>query len=94
MLSGFDENIKPRLDRTPYIRLPLDTIPEQRILVYKYLTDDFLNIAKKAIPIRAKRRIIRDSLRGKLLSYMTDILSILVIRFKRSSLRYMAKLEC
>lgn len=36
MFSNFNDLIKPRLGDSPYIRLPCDSIPNERILVYKY----------------------------------------------------------
>ncbi|OBT74544.1 hypothetical protein VF21_07538 [Pseudogymnoascus sp. 05NY08] len=64
ILSNFNEKIRPQLRESPYIRLPCDTIPDQRVFVYKYLTDDFLSLVKKQISMRARKRILRDSLRG------------------------------
>ncbi|PKX93466.1 putative calcium/calmodulin dependent protein kinase [Aspergillus novofumigatus IBT 16806] len=44
--TNFIERIKPQLPESRYIRLPCDTIPGHRILVYKYLTDNFLHLKK------------------------------------------------
>ncbi|GAD96440.1 calcium/calmodulin dependent protein kinase, putative [Paecilomyces variotii No. 5] len=60
----FNKEIKPRLAHAPYIRLPCDHIPGQRILVYQYLTYDFLRLVQKRIPIRSRKKILKDSLRG------------------------------
>ncbi|KAI9681343.1 MAG: hypothetical protein M1817_002626 [Caeruleum heppii] len=66
IFSGFNEDILPRLhsDASPHLRLPFDTIPDQRILVYRYLGDDFLSLIRKAIPMRTRRQILKASLRG------------------------------
>ncbi|KAI4125377.1 MAG: hypothetical protein LQ347_005397 [Umbilicaria vellea] len=64
IFSGFNEKIWPRLPDSPYIRLPSDTIPDQRIFVYKYLTDDFLSLVKKQIPMHARKQILKASLHG------------------------------
>ncbi|KFY90857.1 hypothetical protein V500_04927 [Pseudogymnoascus sp. VKM F-4518 (FW-2643)] len=64
ILSNFNEKIRPQLRESPFIRLPWDTIPNQRIFVYKYLTDDILSLIREQISIRARKRILRDSLRG------------------------------
>ncbi|KFY10985.1 hypothetical protein V491_07379 [Pseudogymnoascus sp. VKM F-3775] len=47
-----------------YLRLMRDTIPEQSILIYDYATDHLLNLAQKEIPLAARKRILRDALRG------------------------------
>lgn len=63
--SGFnDDDIWPRLRESVYIRLPCDTIPDQPIFVYKYLTDDFFSLIRKEIPMKARKQILKDSLRG------------------------------
>lgn len=64
IFSGFNESIRPRLRENPYIRLPSDTIPGQSIFVYRYLTDDFLSLVRKQIPMQAKKQILKASLRG------------------------------
>ncbi|KFY25144.1 hypothetical protein V493_04808 [Pseudogymnoascus sp. VKM F-4281 (FW-2241)] len=64
ILANFNEKIRPQLPESPYIRIPWDTIPDQRIVVYKYLTDDFLSLIRKQISMRARKRILQDSLRG------------------------------
>ncbi|RFU28457.1 hypothetical protein B7463_g7894, partial [Scytalidium lignicola] len=64
ILSGFNEKIRPQLHESPYIRLPWDIILGQRILVYKYLTDDFLHLVRKQIPMRARKQILKACLRG------------------------------
>ncbi|KAK0112935.1 hypothetical protein ONS95_014653 [Cadophora gregata] len=64
IFSAFNENIRLRLPRSPRIRLPLDTIPEQRIFVYKYLNDDFLSLVRKRISVRARKEILKATLQG------------------------------
>ncbi|KAH9211828.1 putative calcium/calmodulin dependent protein kinase [Leptodontidium sp. 2 PMI_412] len=64
IFSSFNEQIQPKIRESLYIRLPWDTIPGQRIFVYKYLTDDFLSLVRNQIPKRATKQILRDSLRG------------------------------
>ena len=64
IFSNFSEKIQPKLRESLYVRLPWDTIPGQRIFVYKYLTDDFLSLVRKQIPARATKQILKDSLRG------------------------------
>ncbi|KAF1347260.1 kinase-like protein [Lizonia empirigonia] len=64
IFSTFNENIRPRLPQTRHIRLPLDTIPDQRIFVYEYLDDDFLSLVRNQIPVRARKEILNATLQG------------------------------
>jgi hypothetical protein len=64
IFSNFNEKIRPQLRESRYLRLPWDTIPGQRVFVYKYLTDDFLSLVRKQIPMRVTKQILKDSLRG------------------------------
>jgi hypothetical protein len=64
MFSAFNENIRPRLPQTPRIRIPLDTIPYQRVYVYNYLDDDFLSLVRNQIPVRARKEILKATLEG------------------------------
>lgn len=64
ILSSFNEDIRPRLRESPFLRLPHDTVPDQRIFVYRYMNDDFLSLVRKQIPIRARKQILKASLRG------------------------------
>ncbi|PYI08452.1 putative calcium/calmodulin dependent protein kinase [Aspergillus sclerotiicarbonarius CBS 121057] len=64
IFDNFYERILPQIHETPHIRFPCDTIPGQRILVYKYLTDDFLDLVKKGISLQTRKHILKASLRG------------------------------
>ncbi|KAI1200349.1 kinase domain-containing protein [Nemania serpens] len=64
IFSNFNEIVKPRLREHPNIRLPSDTIRDQRIFAYRYLTDDFLSLVKKQISLRARKQILSATLRG------------------------------
>lgn len=66
ILSHFNERLWPRLckDTSALLRLPFDTIPDQRIFVYKYLTDEFLCLVREQIPMQARRHILKVSLQA------------------------------
>lgn len=64
IFDNFHEKIWPQLQQCSFIRLPCDTIPGQRIFVYRYLTSDFLNLVKEGLPPGARKRILRPSLQG------------------------------
>ncbi|DAA76433.1 TPA_exp: Uncharacterized protein A8136_0747 [Trichophyton benhamiae CBS 112371] len=57
-------DIYRRISSSPCLRLLHDTVPDQSIFVYEYLTDHLLNMAKKDIPIMVTKRILRDALCG------------------------------
>ncbi|KAL2369381.1 hypothetical protein RJ035_003549 [Blastomyces gilchristii] len=64
IFSNFNEDIRPRLRESPFLRLPHDTIPDQRIFVYKYMDDDFLSLVRKQISMQARKQILKASLQG------------------------------
>ncbi|KAI0454988.1 kinase domain-containing protein [Xylaria acuta] len=77
VFSNFNENIQPRLREHPNTRLPSDTIRDERIFVaYRYLTDDFLSLAKKQISLRARKRILKASLQGIVEQHDRDIVHL------------------
>lgn len=51
-------------ERSPYLRLMRDTIPEKSTIIYDYATDHLLSLAQQEIPLPARKRILRDALRG------------------------------
>lgn len=66
ILSHFNEQIWPRLRKNSFalIRLPIDTIPGQRILVYRYFMADFLYLVKTKISMYARRQILKYALQA------------------------------
>ncbi|KAH9864673.1 hypothetical protein J1614_010608 [Plenodomus biglobosus] len=64
IFSAFNEDIRPRLPKSPRIRVPLDDIPDQRIFVYQYLKEDFLDLVRKPIPMYARKQILKAALQG------------------------------
>ena len=64
IFSAFNENIMSQLRETPHVRLPCDNVPNQRILVYKYLTDDFLSLVREQIPMQARKQVLKAVLKG------------------------------
>ncbi|KAF2207789.1 hypothetical protein CERZMDRAFT_114971 [Cercospora zeae-maydis SCOH1-5] len=63
---NFTEDIWPRLrhPQHPNIRLPCDTIPNERVLVYRYLSHDLLELARTRIDSQTRRRILKSALQG------------------------------
>lgn len=52
------------LGSCPNLRLLQDTVPEQSMFVYNYLTDHLLGLAQRDLPITLTKRILKDTLRG------------------------------
>ncbi|PLB47152.1 kinase-like protein [Aspergillus steynii IBT 23096] len=78
IFSKFNEQILPRLTEcpNPYIRLPHDTIPGERILVYRHLKDDFLDLVQRGIPVSARKKILKSSLLGIAALHDRDIVHL------------------
>ncbi|KAF2848282.1 kinase-like protein [Plenodomus tracheiphilus IPT5] len=64
IFSAFKENIRHRLPISPRIRVPVDGIPGQRVLVYQYLKDDFLDLVKNPITLQVRKQILKATLQG------------------------------
>lgn len=76
MLADFKRDIQPRLDQNPFIRLPCDEIPKWDVLVYEWLTDDFLKLIRKDIPSQARRTVLKAALRGIAELHSKDIVHL------------------
>ena len=57
----------------PHLRVSCDNIPEQSTFVYKHLSDDLLNLARKDMPLTLVKRILRDALLGLAALHDRDI---------------------
>lgn len=68
-----NEYIRPNLRDCPFIRVPIDIIPDHRIYVFNYLKEDFLSLVKKQIPLHVTKKILKDSLRGLAEMHSLDI---------------------
>lgn len=64
IFSSFNEDIRPRLREHENLRLPSDTIPGKQILVYKYLTEDFLSLVKQQMLIAERKKVLKACLQG------------------------------
>ncbi|CZT20885.1 uncharacterized protein RCC_06745 [Ramularia collo-cygni] len=66
IFSHFKELILPRLSKqpSPLLRIPVDEIPDQHVLVYKYLTEDFLRLVQKEMSMQARRDVLRATLQA------------------------------
>jgi len=87
IFSAFNQNIKPRLQDCPHLRLPLDTIPNQRIFVYEYLKNDMLNLVrKKGVNSCAKRQILKATLEGIAEMHVRSIVHLGIVRCRLTEL--------
>lgn len=48
----------------PHVRLAQDTVSEQSIFVYHYMSDDLLSLVQMDLPIEVIKRILRRALCG------------------------------
>lgn len=64
ILANFDERIRPQLeqDASPLLRLPTDRILNRRTLVYKFLTDDFLEVVRQGLSLQNRRKVLKASI--------------------------------
>jgi serine/threonine protein kinase len=76
MFNHFNEEIRPNLRDSPFLRLPMDSISDQRILVFKYLEEDLLSLVRKRIPMHLTKRILKDSLKGLVEMHEQDIVHL------------------
>ncbi|KAF2427263.1 serine/threonine protein kinase [Tothia fuscella] len=76
IFAGFKKNIQPNLPESPYYCLPCDEIPDQRILVYKYLQGDLLSLVENQIPLQYRKQILKASLRGIAQMHEQDIIHL------------------
>ncbi|KAK2766005.1 hypothetical protein FQN54_007520 [Arachnomyces sp. PD_36] len=78
IFSSFNEDILPplRASESRFLRLPDDTIPDQRIFVYKYMDDDFLNLVRKPISMPARKQILKATLQGIADLHSNDIVHL------------------
>ena len=76
IFSNFNNLIRPHLSESNFIRLPCDEIPDQRIFVYRYLTDDLLSLIRKNIPVNTRKQILRTALRGIAELHSRDVVNL------------------
>lgn len=69
----FSEEVRPNLRDSPFIRLPVDTIPGQRIFVFEYLKENLLSLVKRGMSKQTAKNIPKDSLRGLVELHSQDI---------------------
>ncbi|EFR05123.1 serine/threonine protein kinase [Nannizzia gypsea CBS 118893] len=64
IFSSFNEDIRPRLHESPYLRLPCDTIPNKRTFAYRYMDDDLLSLVRKQVSVQTRKQVLKAGLRG------------------------------
>jgi hypothetical protein len=76
MFDHFNEEIRPNLRDSPFLRLPVDTITGHRVFVFRYLTEDLLSLVRKQISMPLTKKILKDSLRGLVNIHSQDIIHL------------------
>jgi hypothetical protein len=74
--DNFHQRVRPQLHQTRHLRLPVDHVPDQQILVYNYMTEDLLSLFKKRIPKETTKRILKASLEGIAALHEGDIVHL------------------
>jgi hypothetical protein len=64
IFTAFESGTRAQIKVSPRLRLPIDSIPGQRILVYRFFTEDFLTLVKNQIPLEGRKEIMKASLQG------------------------------
>jgi hypothetical protein len=76
IFSAYETTLRQQIRESPYLRLPFEAIPQQRIHVYRWLTDDFLSLINKKIAMKWRKKILKDSLRGLMDLHATDVVHL------------------
>jgi hypothetical protein len=76
IINHFPQEVQPKLRHNVYLRLPVDTIPDKRIFVFKYLKEDPMSLVRKQIPMYATKIILKDSLRGLTEMHSQDVIHL------------------
>ncbi|KAF2486785.1 serine/threonine protein kinase [Neohortaea acidophila] len=76
--NGFSEHVLPRLKtrQHPNVRLPCDTISNQRTVVYDHLTHDFLTLAQQDLTPQARKQVLKAVLQGLVELHDKDIVHL------------------
>ena len=81
IFDAFESTVRLHIGESRYLRLPFDTIPEERIYAYRFLTDDFIDLVKKQIPMKARKEILKASLQGLVDLHSCDVVHLGKWRF-------------
>ncbi|WPH04780.1 Hypothetical protein R9X50_00767500 [Acrodontium crateriforme] len=57
-------DIYQRATHCPCVRLPVDTVPKNRILVFEYSSQNFLSLVQENLPLATTKRILKSTLEG------------------------------
>ncbi|WPH00773.1 Hypothetical protein R9X50_00360300 [Acrodontium crateriforme] len=57
-----------------HIRLPIDTVPEKRMLVFKYSNEELLSLVQKDLPRALVKRILKSTFHGIAALHDVDII--------------------
>jgi hypothetical protein len=76
IFDAFESTLRLQIRVSRYLRLPFDTIPEESTYVYRFLADDFLDLVKKQIPMKARKEILKASLQGLVDLHSCDVVHL------------------
>jgi hypothetical protein len=73
---AFESGTRARIKESSHLRLPFDSILNQRIFVYRFLTEDFLTLIKNQIHLKGKKEILKASLQGLVDLHACDVVHL------------------
>jgi hypothetical protein len=76
IFRGFESGTRAQIKASPHLRLPIDSIPGQRIFVYRFFTEDFLTLVKNQIPLEGRKEILKASLQGLVDLHAQDVVHL------------------
>lgn len=76
IFSAYESETRAHIKPSPYLRLPVDEIPGQRIFVYSFLTEDFFTVLKTGITLQRRKEILKASLQGLIDLHAQDVVHL------------------
>lgn len=76
IFSAFESGTRALIKASPRLRLPIDSIPGQRIFVYRFFTEDFLTLVRNQIPLEGRKEIMKASLQGLVDLHAQDVVHL------------------
>ncbi|KAI9688239.1 MAG: hypothetical protein M1822_001745 [Bathelium mastoideum] len=76
LYSAFESSTRARIKESSDLRLPVDSIPNQRIFVYRFLAEDFLTLIKNQISSKGRKEILKASLHDLVDLHACDVVHL------------------
>lgn len=76
IFTAFESGTRAQIKASPHLRLLIDSIPGQRIFVYRFFTEDFQTLVKNQIPLEGRKDILKASLQGLVDLHAQDVVHL------------------